>query len=510
MSDRKLGAVCVVGVVVLASVAAASAGPGSLAGVATAANEETTEQSPYDGPHAVPGTVQAEDFDTGGEGVAFHETSGMVWDDYRRTSVDIDYSLEDYWVERIETGEWLEYTVAVEEGESYELRVRTAAEASASFDLAVDGETRLENVTVPDSNGSFTTATVGTVSLGPGSHVIRITATDDDWKFDRFRLVDPSSDDDSTTTTPTPTPTPTATPTPTETETETDTATDTETETATDTETETATETETDTATETETRQSEDELLPDGPSEGPPGGPPDESGEKGVCPPTEDVREDIESQLERESAASVRAELSEDMIDCIPSDLQRELGLTTTADGDETATDDTETTADDTETTADDTETTTDDAGTANSGVPDDASTPPERYQPPGRDGDPPREIGDVGGDDDTAGDGDRRRGVGPAGADDDRGTESPGAEPTDGAVTPTSANASRDTGMTGTGERDTDGDGVPDSEDYAPRDPDVQDRSDVTENGDGIGDGSKLLVLATAAVAPVAYRRFG
>jgi len=57
---------------------------------------------------------------------------------------------------------------------------------------------------------------------------------------------------------------------------------------------------------------------------------------------------------------------------------------------------------------------------------------------------------------------------------------------------------------------QDTDGDGVIDSEDYAPRDASVQRRSDVTGTDDPLGSGSKLLVLLTAAVAPLAYRQFG
>jgi hypothetical protein len=58
---------------------------------------------------------------------------------------------------------------------------------------------------------------------------------------------------------------------------------------------------------------------------------------------------------------------------------------------------------------------------------------------------------------------------------------------------------------------QDTDGDGVIDSEDYAPRDASVQRRSDLTGSDDGpLGSGSKLLVLLTAAIAPLAYRQFG
>ena len=65
----------------------------------------------------VPGSIQAEDFDIGGEGVAYHDTdavnSGGV---YRSTGVDVQATGDSgggYNVGWVKAGEWLTYTVNV-------------------------------------------------------------------------------------------------------------------------------------------------------------------------------------------------------------------------------------------------------------------------------------------------------------------------------------------------------------------------------------------------------------
>jgi PGF-CTERM protein len=62
----------------------------------------------------------------------------------------------------------------------------------------------------------------------------------------------------------------------------------------------------------------------------------------------------------------------------------------------------------------------------------------------------------------------------------------------------------------TGDGIQDSDGDGMIDSKDYAPRDPDVQEESDVrdasSEQVPGFGVGATVVALTFAAFA--AHRR--
>ena len=67
-------------------------------GLSAPSNEVTVRTSgsaaptPFSGvPIAIPGTIQAEDFDNGGEGVGYHDAStGNSGGQYRATDVDIE------------------------------------------------------------------------------------------------------------------------------------------------------------------------------------------------------------------------------------------------------------------------------------------------------------------------------------------------------------------------------------------------------------------------------------
>jgi hypothetical protein len=71
---------------------------------------------------ALPGTIQAEDFDTGGEGVTYHDTTaGNRGGVYRQTSVDLEATVDTsfgYNVGWIAPGEWLAYSVDVRQSGS--------------------------------------------------------------------------------------------------------------------------------------------------------------------------------------------------------------------------------------------------------------------------------------------------------------------------------------------------------------------------------------------------------
>src|SRR3954447_15959103 len=83
-------------------------------------------QSPYSGsPVSLPGTVQAENFDWGGEGVAEHDTTSanLGGATFRgTTNVDLQSSTDTggtYQLGYVQAGEWLEYTVKVQQSGTY-------------------------------------------------------------------------------------------------------------------------------------------------------------------------------------------------------------------------------------------------------------------------------------------------------------------------------------------------------------------------------------------------------
>src|SRR5580704_13236443 len=81
-----------------------------------AASHASAQTMPFSGsPASVPGTIQAEDFNEGGEGVAYHDTTpGNSGGEYRATDVDIELCANGgYDVGCTTASEWLNYTVDV-------------------------------------------------------------------------------------------------------------------------------------------------------------------------------------------------------------------------------------------------------------------------------------------------------------------------------------------------------------------------------------------------------------
>jgi beta-glucosidase len=93
----------------------------------------TPVQQPYPGPdaHPIPGKIEAEDYDTGGKDVAYHDnTPGNYGGQYRGDDVDIEAASDTgggYSVGWTEQGEWLRYTIHIAEATRYDIQVRVAS-----------------------------------------------------------------------------------------------------------------------------------------------------------------------------------------------------------------------------------------------------------------------------------------------------------------------------------------------------------------------------------------------
>jgi parallel beta-helix repeat protein len=140
-----------------------------------------TTQAPFSGtPFSIPGLIQAEDFDQGGEGLAYHDLSftndGGA---YRPTAVDIEPTsdtLAGFDVGYVYAGEWLEYTVNVAGAGKYDLHLRLANTTTGGrLHIEFDGGDVTGSVNVP-STGNFQafSTVVMPVTLAPGQHVMRV------------------------------------------------------------------------------------------------------------------------------------------------------------------------------------------------------------------------------------------------------------------------------------------------------------------------------------------------
>ncbi|MDO8587570.1 MAG: carbohydrate-binding protein [Armatimonadota bacterium] len=148
----------------------------------------TSNQSPYAGVINLPGTVQAENYDIGGESIAYRDTSGgNSGGAYRSDNVDIESCSEGgYDVGWIDTGEWLEYTVNVTSAGTYDVRLRVAApNAGGSFHVLMNGRNVTGVTSVPNTGGwqTWTTVTVSGVSLSAGQQTLSVYVDSGGWNL---------------------------------------------------------------------------------------------------------------------------------------------------------------------------------------------------------------------------------------------------------------------------------------------------------------------------------------
>jgi endonuclease/exonuclease/phosphatase family metal-dependent hydrolase len=149
-------------------------------GTSSSSSSGSATSSPFGGtPWAIPGTVQAVDFDEGGQGVAYRDhTPGNTGGAYRATDVDIAaIPSGGFTVGWVGAGEWLQYTVNVAAAGQYTLTARVASAGSGgTFHVKFDGDDRTGAMRVPNTGGWNTYQDVSaTVSLAAGRQVMRLS-----------------------------------------------------------------------------------------------------------------------------------------------------------------------------------------------------------------------------------------------------------------------------------------------------------------------------------------------
>jgi hypothetical protein len=138
--------------------------------------------TPYGGtPVSLPGTIQTENFDEGGAGFAYVDTSpGNTGGQYRTTDVDVGAATDTgggYRLGWIDAGEWLNYTVNVAAAGTYDIEVRVASNGTGgTFHIEVGGVDKTGPMSVPNTGGWQAWATIrrNGVTLGAGQQVWRL------------------------------------------------------------------------------------------------------------------------------------------------------------------------------------------------------------------------------------------------------------------------------------------------------------------------------------------------
>ena len=148
------------------------------------------------GPHLLPTRIQAEDFDIGGEGVAYHDSDvGNNGGQYRPAeNVDIETCQDvggGFGVGWIGSGEWLEYTVTVPVTGDYPFEARVSSLMNGGiFHLELDGVDVTGDIIVPVTTGWQTWTTVtGTAALTAGTRTLRFVPTTVGFNLNYFEFL---------------------------------------------------------------------------------------------------------------------------------------------------------------------------------------------------------------------------------------------------------------------------------------------------------------------------------
>lgn len=152
---------------------------------------DTVPQAPYQGIIAIPGTVEAENYDVGGQTQSYFDSDvANQGNTYRQDRVDIVAVPNGNAVGYTNAGEWLEYSVNVaSDGDyDYEASVATGLDGS-SLRLFVDNVAVTDTVKVTKgADWSTYGAVKGTVSLTAGTHILKIAITGSYLNIDKIQF----------------------------------------------------------------------------------------------------------------------------------------------------------------------------------------------------------------------------------------------------------------------------------------------------------------------------------
>src|SRR5258707_313972 len=155
-----------------------------LTAVSPTFNVSALTEAPYGGTAwAIPGQVEAENYDTGGQGVGYSKPAAgtsSLSPAYRSDEAAQIESTGDtgggYDVGWTNTNDWYRYTVNVTSTGTYNFNFRVASPNTGStFHMEVDGNNVTGTLTVPNTGGwqTYTTQTKSGLFLSAGQHVLR-------------------------------------------------------------------------------------------------------------------------------------------------------------------------------------------------------------------------------------------------------------------------------------------------------------------------------------------------
>ncbi len=156
---------------------------------------QVVEQKPYRGKaFTVPGIIEAEDYDSGGEGISFQDqeqvNQGGV---YRADPVDIAGMADGigYYVGWTAEGEWLEYTIELTKGMKVAINFLLAcADGGGELHFELNGKLLTNHFFIGATGGDqqFETFTINDIYLPEGVHRLRLVMDKGEMSIDHIQI----------------------------------------------------------------------------------------------------------------------------------------------------------------------------------------------------------------------------------------------------------------------------------------------------------------------------------
>jgi len=144
---------------------------------------EAIPQEPYSVAFTLPGKIEMEDYDLGGQGIAYYDKDvENQGESYRNEGVDIvtvDSISESkgYAIGYTQEGEWTEYSIVTKKSAPYFYKAHVASGLDfSSFILMVDGKQVADTVKIPqtDNWNTYTMVDGKTSTIEAGEHILRV------------------------------------------------------------------------------------------------------------------------------------------------------------------------------------------------------------------------------------------------------------------------------------------------------------------------------------------------
>ena len=167
--------------------------------------EPEEPEEPYNGAIKIPGVLEAENYDKGGNNFGYYDTdSKNEGGEYRNDGVDIVKGGTKYAIGHTADGEWLKYTIDVKESDEYDIYGYVSnGNGKVKLNLTLDDKDliTLEGNKTSDWDTYETIKSSKAVSLSKGEHILKINIASNYCNVDYLEFVtkgSPQSSSDNT------------------------------------------------------------------------------------------------------------------------------------------------------------------------------------------------------------------------------------------------------------------------------------------------------------------------